>query len=72
MLLLLFSELVLISFIVTLLLFVDFKSAIFIFTLIIIGSLYMVISKNYINKLAELRINHEGKNIKNLKKYLKI
>ena len=27
----------------------------------------MVISKNYINKLAELRINHEGKNIKNLK-----
>ncbi len=68
MLLLLFSELVLISFIVTLLLFVDFKSAIFIFSsLIIIGSLYMLISKNYINKLAELRINHEGKNIKNLK-----
>tara|TARA_B100000989_G_scaffold238449_2_gene185341 strand:+ start:2642 stop:4363 length:1722 start_codon:yes stop_codon:yes gene_type:complete len=68
MLLLLFSEIILILFIVALLLFVDFQSAIFIFaSLIIIGFIYMLISKNYISKLAKIRINYDGKNIKNLK-----
>ena len=68
MILSLFSELVMILSIVTLLIFIDLKSAIFIFgLLVVIGSIYMNLSKKYINRLGELRIDFEGNNMKNLR-----
>tara|TARA_B100000989_G_scaffold294722_1_gene274354 strand:- start:8559 stop:10289 length:1731 start_codon:yes stop_codon:yes gene_type:complete len=64
----LFSELVMILSIVTLLILIDLKSAIFIFGLLfVIGSIYMTISKKYINRLGKLRIDFEGNNMKNLR-----
>jgi ABC-type bacteriocin/lantibiotic exporter with double-glycine peptidase domain len=68
MLLSLFSEVVMILSIVTLLILIDLKSAIFIFGLLIaIGSIYMAFSKKYINRLGKLRIDFEGNNMKNLR-----
>ena len=68
MMLSLFSELVMILSIVILLILIDLKSAIFIFgLLLVIGSIYMTISKKYINRLGKLRIDFEGNNMKNLR-----
>lgn len=68
MMLSLFSEVVMILSIVTLLILIDLKSAIFIFGLLIaIGSIYMAFSKKYINRLGKLRIDFEGNNMKNLR-----
>lgn len=64
----LFSEIIMASFIVSLLLIVDFQTTISVFlVLIIFGSLFMLFSKKQINELGKTRLNSDNLALKSIK-----